>query len=71
MAKVVAIVGGVEDVRVGEDVGVGLELLEDGLDQLVNRLQSTEAVAVVAVEVVDLVIIQLGNGLEVVDITGL
>jgi len=61
VADVEAVVGCVEQVRVGEDLRVGLELGDDVVDQLVDGLQGLQAAAIEVVVVLDLVVVELGD----------
>lgn len=71
VADVVAVVAGVDDVGVCEDVWVGFEGCDDVVDDFVDGLEGLEAAAVVVVCVGDLGGVEAGEGLEVVDVAGL
>ena len=71
LAKMVAVIGCVKYVRVREDVGMCLELGDESLDELINRLQRTKAIPVVIVDVVYFTIGKLRKAFKIVDVTAL
>lgn len=65
LADVVAVVSCVDQIGVVENCGIGRQAIDDGVNELIDRLQGLEALAVPVIVVVDLALVQLANCLEV------
>ena len=71
LANVKPVVACVKEVGVGENVRVGLELRDDGADEVVDCLQRLEAAAVEEIVVLNLIVAKFWKSGEVVDGPGL
>jgi len=65
LANVVSVVRCVDEVRIVENSRGGGKTVDDGVDQLINRLQRLQTLAVPVVVVVDFALVQLADRLEV------